>query len=52
MTTTTEQSEKKNDRTIRENNEEFRLIRYNGLNKQTSTGPFRRGGVECDMLSS
>ena len=49
-TTTTDQSEKKNDRTIRENNEETRTILYNGLNKQTFTGPFRRGG--CDMLSS
>ena len=48
-TTTTDQSEKKNDRTIRESNEEIRTIRYNGLNKQTFTGPFRRGGgnVTC-----
>ena len=42
MTTTTDQSEKKNDRTMRENNEEIRTIRHNGLNKQTFTGPLRR----------
>ena len=48
--TTMDQSEKKNDRTLRENNEEIRTIRYNELNKQTFTGPSRRGG--CDMLSS
>ena len=49
-TTTMDQSEKRNDRTLRENNEEIRTIRYNGPNKQTSTGPPRRGG--CDILPS
>ena len=44
-TTTTDQSENNNDRTIRENNEEIRTVRYNGLNKRTFTGPFRRGGM-------
>ena len=46
-TTTMDQSEKKNDRTLRENNEEIRTIRYNELNKQTFTGPSRRGDVTC-----
>ena len=44
-TTTTDQSEKENDRTIRENSEEIRIIRHNGMNKQTFTGPLRRGGM-------
>ena len=46
-TITTDQSEKENDRIIRENNEEIRTIRHNGMNKQPFTG---RG--ECDMPSS
>ena len=44
-TTATDQSEKKNGRTIRESNEEIRTIRHNGLNKQTFTRPLRRGGM-------
>ena len=46
--TTTDRSEKENNRTIRENDEEIRSKRPNGENKQTYTEPFRRGGnVTC-----
>ena len=45
--TTTDRSEKGNNRTIRENDEEIRSVRPNGWNKQTSIEPFRRGDVTC-----
>ena len=49
-TTTMDRNEEENYRTIRKDDEEIRLIRPNEDNKQTSTGPLRRGA--CDMLPS
>ena len=47
-TKTTEENEKGIHRTTQKDDEEIRIIRFNGKNKQTFTGPLRRG--ECDML--
>ena len=42
-----DRNEEESHRTIRKDDEEIRLIRPNEDNKQTSTGPLRRGDVTC-----
>ena len=49
-TTTMDRNKEENHRIIRKDDEEIQLTRPNEENKQTTTGPFRRG--ECDMLPS
>ena len=47
MTTTMYRNEEETHRTKRKDDEEIRLIRANEDNKQTITGPLRRGDVTC-----